>query len=173
MSDLHIRPGDPAEIDTVEALLRGASAWLASRGIDQWQYPPHSDRIKAALEQGVCFLAFKDGEPVATLQIDNFADPEFWTPADGPTSALYVHRMAVSRGAAGVGIGRELLDWAAARAAAQGKRWLRLDAWKDNPGLQRYYEDMGFKLVRIIDLPHRRSGALFQRPTTEATHPSP
>ncbi|CAM5467543.1 putative N-acetyltransferase YesJ [Streptomyces pilosus] len=165
MTNLLIRPGRLDELHTVEALLRGASSWLASRGIDQWQYPPHRDRITVALEQGVCFLAFEDREPIATIQVDGFADPEFWTPDDDPDTALYVHRMAVSRKAAGGGVGARLLDWAADLAAAQGKRWLRLDAWKDNEGLHRYYEDAGFTLLRVVDLPHRRSGALFQRPS--------
>ncbi|MGW2495829.1 GNAT family N-acetyltransferase [Streptomyces pseudogriseolus] len=165
MKDLIIRPGRPDELSVVEALLREASAWLASRNIDQWQYPPHRDRITAALEQGVCFLAFEGNEPIATIQVDDFADPEFWTLDDEPTAALYVHRMAVRRAAAGTGVGSVLLDWAAERAAAQGKRWLRLDAWKDNQGLHRFYEGAGFTLLRIVDLPHRRSGALFQRAT--------
>ena len=165
MNDLHIRPGRPDELGTVEALLREASDWLASGGIDQWQYPPHRDRIMTALEQGVCFLAFEESEPVATLQVDNFADPEFWNPDDDTAAALYVHRMAVSRDTAGGGVGARMLDWAADRAAAQGKGWLRLDAWKDNEGLHRYYKAAGFTLVRIVDLPHRRSGALFQRAT--------
>ncbi|WP_392965462.1 hypothetical protein [Streptomyces sp. LN245] len=60
--------------------------------------------------------------------------------------ALCVHRMAVSRGAAG-GIGATILDWAGGHAAAQGKKWLRLDAWKDNEGLHRYYKAVGFTLV--------------------------
>ncbi|MEV7993247.1 GNAT family N-acetyltransferase [Streptomyces sp. NPDC086077] len=169
MKDLIIRPGHPDELGVVEALLRDASAWLASRSIDQWQYPPHSDRIAAALERGVCFLAFEDGEPIATIQVDDFADPEFWTPDDEPDTALYVHRMAVRRHTAGVGIGGMLLDWASERARLQGKRWLRLDAWKDNQGLHRYYKGAGFTALRIVDLPHRRSGALFQRPTGYGT----
>ncbi|MCD9903008.1 GNAT family N-acetyltransferase [Streptomyces sp. MT29] len=165
MKDLLIRAGHSDELETVEALLREASAWLASRGIDQWQYPPHRDRIVEALKLGVCFLAFEDGNPVATIQVDDCADPEFWPPEDRPDAALYVHRMAVSRAASGAGIGNLLLDWATERAAAQDKRWLRLDAWKDNKGLHRFYKNAGFTLVRIIDLPHRRSGALFERST--------
>ncbi|MFD8405337.1 GNAT family N-acetyltransferase [Streptomyces anulatus] len=165
MKNLLIRASHPDELDVVEALLREASAWLASRGIDQWQYPPHRDRILEALERGVCFLAFKEGEPVATIQVDDFADPEFWAPEDRPDAALYVHRMAVTRTASGAGIGSLLHDWASERAAAKRQQWLRLDAWKDNPGLHRFYEDAGFTLVRIVDLSHRRSGALFQRST--------
>ncbi|WP_409236723.1 GNAT family N-acetyltransferase [Streptomyces sp. PA5.6] len=165
MKDLHIRAGRPDELGIVEALLREASAWLASRGIDQWQYPPHRDRITEALKRGVCYLAFEGGKPVATIQLDDFADPEFWTLDDQPDTALYVHRMAVTRETAGIGVGGMLLDWASERAGAQGKRWLRLDAWKDNPGLHRFYKGEGFALLRIVDLPHRRSGALFQRAT--------
>ncbi|MFI8198872.1 GNAT family N-acetyltransferase [Streptomyces sp. NPDC085942] len=165
MKNLCVRAGRPDELAVVEALLREATAWLASRNIDQWQYPPHRDRIAEALERGVCFLAFEDGKPIATIQVDNFADLEFWTPEDRPDAALYVHRMAVTRAASGAGIGSLLLDWASERASAQGKRWLRLDAWKDNNGLHRFYKSAGFTLLRIVDLPHRRSGALFQRPT--------
>ncbi|MFJ4850724.1 GNAT family N-acetyltransferase [Streptomyces sp. NPDC088733] len=163
MTNLQIRPGRPDELATVEALLREASAWLASRNIDQWQFPPHRDRITAALELGSCFLAFTDGQPVATVQVDDFADPEFWTIDDAPGDALYVHRMAVRRTVAGKGVGAELLDWAAEYATTRGKSWLRLDAWKDNEALHNYYRSTGFTLVRIVDLPHRRSGALFQR----------
>ncbi|SDD92333.1 Acetyltransferases [Streptomyces sp. LaPpAH-199] len=117
----------------------------------------------------MCFLAFEDGKPIATIQVDNFADPEFWTTEDQPDAALYVHRMAVTRAASGAGIGSLLLDWASARASAQGKRWLRLDTWKDNNGLHRFYKGAGFRLLRIVDLPHRRSGALFQRSTEWVT----
>ncbi|GAB2571887.1 GNAT family N-acetyltransferase [Streptomyces capparidis] len=166
MTELRIRPARLDELDTVESILQAASAWLASRGIDQWQYPPHRDRITAALQRGECFLVFAGERPIGTLQVDTFADPEFWTaPEDQPDTALYVHRMAVLRDAAGSGAGAVMLDWAAKRAADAGKAWLRLDAWKDNPGLHRYYKNMGFSLVRVVDLPHRRSGALFQRPT--------
>ncbi|MER7853483.1 GNAT family N-acetyltransferase [Streptomyces bacillaris] len=165
MKNLLVRPGRVDELDVVETLLREASAWLASRSIDQWQYPPHRDRITEALERGVCFLAFEGGTPIATIQVDDFADPDFWTPEDRPEAALYVHRMTVARSNSGAGVGGVLLDWASKRAAEKGKRWLRLDAWKDNQGLHQFYKDAGFNLLRIVDLPHRRSGALFQRST--------
>lgn len=73
--------------------------------------------------------------------------------------------MAVARTAAGQNIGARMLDWASFRAAQQGKELLRLDAWKTNPGLHRYYEGQGFTMVRLVDLPHRQSGALFERPS--------
>lgn len=166
MSDLHIRAARADELDVVEGLLIGVSEWLASRGINQWQYPPHRDRIVRAIERGECFLVLRDGEPLGTIQVDEYADPEFWTKDDEPEKALYIHRMAVSRSASGQDLGAKMLDWAARRAAQLGKPLLRLDAWKSNPGLQEYYMLQGFQLVRMVDLPHRQSGALFQRETS-------
>ncbi|GAA3112697.1 hypothetical protein GCM10010449_38660 [Streptomyces rectiviolaceus] len=165
---LSISPVQPDTRDIVERLLRDASAWLVNRGIDQWkEYPGLRDCIEAAMRCGTCFLAFKGQTPVATLQVDSFADPDFWTAGDQPGVALYVHRMAVDRAAAGEGLGRVLMDWAACRAAAFGKAWLRLDAQKDNLGLHQYYANLGFTRVRVVDLPHRVSGALFQRSTAK------
>ncbi|MFB7617154.1 GNAT family N-acetyltransferase [Kitasatospora sp. NPDC056181] len=163
MPELEIRPASRDQLGEVEALLTGASEWLASRGIDQWQFPPRRDRLVSAMDRGECFLACLDGVPVATFTVDDQADPEFWEASDAPEDALYVHRMAVAREVAGRGLGGNLLDWASDRAAAKGKPFLRLDAWKTNPGLQSYYLGQGFRLVRVVDLPHRPSGALFER----------
>jgi GNAT superfamily N-acetyltransferase len=161
-----MRAASREDLALVEAFLSGASAWLAARGIDQWQYPPRREKLLDSISRQECFLAFSGGRPVGTITVDGFADPEFWTDADEPSLALYVHRMAVSREAAGESIGARMLDWAAARAAAAGKSHLRLDAWKSNPDLQKYYRGQSFDLVRIVDLPHRQSGALFQRDVT-------
>jgi GNAT superfamily N-acetyltransferase len=162
---LKIRAASRDELGVVEGLLTGAGTWLATIGSDQWQFPPRRERLLDSMSRGECFLAYRDGELVGTLTVDEQADPEFWRPDDNPSTAMYVHRMAVAREAAGQDIGARLLDWAAARAAEAGKPLLRLDAWKTNQGLQRYYLGQGFTLVRLVDLPHRGSGALFQRET--------
>jgi GNAT superfamily N-acetyltransferase len=165
MTDLEIRTASRDELGVVEGLLTGAGAWLATMGSDQWQFPPRRERLLDSMSRGECFLAYRDGELVGTLTVDEQADPEFWQPDDNPGTAMYVHRMAVARKAAGQAIGARLLDWAAERAAAAGKPLLRLDAWKTNAGLQQYYLGQGFALVRLVDLPHRGSGALFERAT--------
>ncbi|MFD8083832.1 GNAT family N-acetyltransferase [Kitasatospora sp. NPDC059722] len=163
MTVLEMRVATPGELFQVEGLLVGAGEWLASLGSDQWQFPPRRTRLLESMERGECFLAFRDGLPVGTLTVDGQADPEFWHADDEPETALYVHRMAVAREVAGQAIGARMLDWAADRAAAAGKTRLRLDAWKTNPALHRYYQGQGFTLVRTVDLPHRQSGALFER----------
>ncbi|MFD5086493.1 GNAT family N-acetyltransferase [Kitasatospora sp. NPDC058406] len=163
MTGLEMRAATPDELPLVEELLTSAGAWLASLGSDQWQFPPRRERLLDSMSRGECFIALRDGEPAGTLTVDEQADPEFWRADDEPETALYVHRMAIARAVAGQAVGAQMLDWAAARAAAAGKVRLRLDAWKTNPALHLYYLRQGFTLVRMVDLPHRQSGALFER----------
>ncbi|MFJ5231025.1 GNAT family N-acetyltransferase [Kitasatospora sp. NPDC088391] len=163
MTALEMRAARTDELALVEGLLAGATAWLASRGSDQWQFPPRRERLLDSMSRDECFLAWLDDQAVGTVTVDEQADPEFWQPGDEPSTALYVHRMAIARDMAGLAVGARMLDWAADRAVALGKSRLRLDAWKTNPALHQYYLGQGFALVRIVDLPHRQSGALFER----------
>ncbi|MFC8273818.1 GNAT family N-acetyltransferase [Streptomyces sp. NPDC057271] len=162
-NNLSIRPAVIADLRTVIALWEHAATWLDERGIDQWQYPPREDRIKANIEAGECWVVEADGAPVATITLDEHADPDFWTAAEAAEPALYVHRMVVRRDVAGVNLGSSMLDWAGQQALRKGKQLLRLDAWRTNDGLQRYYADRGFAHVRTVEAADRSSGALFQR----------
>jgi GNAT superfamily N-acetyltransferase len=168
-----VRPARADELDTVAELWEEASRWLASRGIDQWQYPPRRKTIAHGIAAGECWLVEESGRVIGTITIDDCADEEFWRPEDDPDNALYLHRMVTIRRVAGREIGSSLLDWASRRAAALGKRWIRLDAWRSNADLQRYYADRGFEHVRTVAVPHRRSGALFQRKAGETTGKGP
>ena len=148
----------------------GAGAGRGAGGRDEGQREqaggPRRASTAAAIDRGVCYLAYDEADQlVGTITVDDWADPEFWTPGERAEPALYVHRMIVPRDAAGTDIGGRLLDWAGDLAASAGRRWLRLDAWKGNTALHRYYERHGFTHVRTVDLWHRGSGSLFQRLT--------
>ncbi|WP_199578108.1 GNAT family N-acetyltransferase [Streptomyces sp. CRB46] len=159
-----IRQAGEQDLRTVVELWEHAASWLRDRGIDQWQYPPHEDRIRANISAGECWIVDMDQVPVATITVDESADLDFWSEAEAAESALYVHRMVVRRDVAGLDLGSAMLDWASLRAADQGKTWLRLDAWRSNDGLQTYYSRRGFTHVRTVKAEGRSSGALFQRP---------
>ncbi|GAB4049715.1 GNAT family N-acetyltransferase [Catellatospora paridis] len=168
----------PADLDAIFDLYREAQAWLKSKGLGQWQpagvsQVQHLEQVRGRIERailaGTCYVARLNNQVVGTLTLDEFADPEFWAPEDRPEEALYVHRMIVSRQAAGGDVGKALLDWAAAEAARQGKRWLRLDAWQTNHALHSYYERQGFRHVRTMNYGHRGSGALFEREVGEVS----
>lgn len=149
------------EAEQVSDLLAGVSGWLASRGI-AWlrTFPgPIPERIR----RGEVWSALMghDGPLVATVSVDEVPDPELWGPQSN--NACYVHRLAVKRSFAGKDIGAALLDFASDLAVRQRLRWVRLDCNKDNQQLQNYYRRNGFTHVRTVDLPHRISGALFER----------
>ncbi|MBO3746590.1 GNAT family N-acetyltransferase [Streptosporangiaceae bacterium NEAU-GS5] len=165
-AELTLRHAAPDDLSGVLALLAETADWLNGLGVRQWPvggFP--AARIAPLIDEGVMYVL--DGEdgsgPVATMALDGNADAEFWTPGDLPGGAFYVHKLAVRRSHAGLGVGEALLDWAGLRVAAAGRRWLRLDCAKDNPRLQHYYRDQRFHHVRTVDLAHRASGALFER----------
>ncbi|MEV6131971.1 GNAT family N-acetyltransferase [Streptomyces violaceusniger] len=163
-SDPTIRQATEEDLPIIVELWGHAASWLRNRGIDQWQYAPHEDRIKANIAAGECWIVEVDQAPIATITVDEHADSDFWNQEEAAEPALYVHRMVVRRDVAGLEIGSAMLDWASQRAADQGKTWLRLDAWRSNGDLLSYYSNRGFTHVRTVDAEGRQSGALFQRP---------
>ncbi|MFI6451032.1 GNAT family N-acetyltransferase [Streptosporangium amethystogenes] len=168
-----LRRATDGDLDGVLALLAETAGWLNRRGVRQWPaagFP--AERITPLIDEGVMYLLDGEDGPAATLALDAHADPEFWAPGDDPGSALYVHKLAVARAHAGRGLGEALLDWAGLRVLALGRRWLRLDCSKDNSRLQDYYRGQRFAHLRTVDLSHRASGALFQRPGGLRAHAS-
>lgn len=152
--DLEIKTAEPTDLPLVLAILNELSAWGISKGIDMhWPESWPEDFISAKVNAGEMFLAYLDGEPVATLALQ-WSDEEAW--GDQPPDAGYIHHLAVRRSGAGQGIGRKLLDWAADRAVKQGKRYLRLDCLASNSTLRQYYQDAGFRLVGTNNIVHDR-----------------
>ncbi|MEV8632984.1 GNAT family N-acetyltransferase [Streptosporangium sp. NPDC051023] len=161
---LMLRSATADDLQEVLALLAETADWLNGRGVRQWPaggFP--AERIAPLIEMGDMYLLTGREGVVATIALDGHADPEFWGARDLPGSALYVHKLSVARGQSGLGLGQALLDWAGLRVLAMGRRWLRLDCSKDNARLQDYYRGQRFTHLRTVDLPHRASGALFQR----------
>lgn len=158
---LYVRRADSHDAEQVEALLAEASAWLASRGISWLRDGPGPVPERIARGEVWAVRTQPDGPLIATVSIDEVPDPELWGPQ--PPDALYIHRLAVTRAHGGRGIGAQLLDFAGDYTARAGRAWLRLDTNKSNMQLQAYYTANGFRHVRTVDLPHRISGALFER----------
>ncbi len=101
-----------------------------------------ASRIREDVAAGLFFLAISAGEPVGTLKFQ-LSDPLFWP--DVPDDAAYIHRLAIRRRFAGGALSSALLHWAAERAAASGRRFLRLDCEASRPGLRAVYERFGFR----------------------------
>lgn len=138
----------------VVSIFEEAGRWLQGRGIDQWPAEV-SDRMRAYLAEvigrGEIYLARLEGQPVGTITLQ-WSDPRIW--GEQPSDAGYVHGLAIRPAVAGRGIGRRMLEWAAAQVLAEGRSYLRLDCLATNEKLCRYYEQAGF--TRHSRLAHDR-----------------
>ncbi|GAA5036458.1 GNAT family N-acetyltransferase [Actinopolymorpha pittospori] len=81
---------------------------------------------------------------------------------------MYVHRLIVRRGWAG--LGTRILNWAAAKAGQQGNDWIHVDVWTSNKPLHDCYLRDGFEHVCTLHSNYP-SCALFQRWTKVASVP--
>lgn len=154
------------DFEKILNLRKEAAEWLSRSGIDQWtDIKRGATAIKDWLESGSTFVVQNEGmEIVASLALGS-ADPDFWTAEEITEPAVYLYKFMINRSNRGTGLGEILLDWACEKSSQRGAYFLRLDCWKTNSGLHRYYLDRGFDYLTTRSKTGRKSGALFERPT--------
>jgi len=155
------------EVDQLLELRAEVEGWLAAKGADQFQEPHFAESAREhiaylAARQRFCVLT-RDGTDILSVGALLPPDMDFWTSRDDLGSSWYIGRVMVAEH--GKRYGEQLLDLVSQAAHHDGRQWLRLDCWRSNTALRSYYEQVGFDLVRVVQHPHRLSGALFQRTT--------
>ncbi|MGI5138187.1 GNAT family N-acetyltransferase [Streptomyces sp. CA-106110] len=171
-----IAPAEPHDLAKLLAFREEAAAWLRGLGSDQWSRPYPAEKLLATIEAGTVFM-LRDGHTTAgTITLTPEAEDGLWTAKELSESSLFVNKLTVARSHAGRNLGARLLNWAGDRAYRASAKWLRLDAWTTNEGLQRYYLGQGFEHVRTVteggavNGGPRVSGWLAQRATHPANH---
>jgi GNAT superfamily N-acetyltransferase len=149
---VNVRRCQTDDVSVVAELLDEATVWVGERGYEQWPLPYPRDEIAAAIERGEVYVAELDGDVVATVTL-LWDDELHW--GSRPSDAAYVHKLAVRRACAGRRLGHAIVEWADLTAAANGRAFLRLDCMRANPGIRRYYEQLGFE--------HRRDAVVAGR----------
>jgi GNAT superfamily N-acetyltransferase len=159
-----LRKAESAELDTVMGLLRERVEWLRDRGSDQWSSWTtwQATKIQPALDDGHVWLLLDGDEFIGTITVEFRGDGDFWSPQECAEPAAYLSKLAIRLDHAGNELGALLTDWARDYAYRRGCKVVRLDAWKTNAQLQAYYADRGWKHLRTVDAPGRRSGSLFE-----------
>lgn len=166
----YLRTANPSDLVAILKLRDSVEHWLDERGDEQFQNEDFSARARDHIKRLVLdkkFVILED-EAERMLAVGALVRPDmdFWTEADDLGSAWYIGRLMVAEH--GRDYGGQLLDLMALAAAGDGRKYLRLDCWRSNVGLQAYYLARGFEHVRTVEHPHRLSGALFQRDVTVA-----
>jgi len=154
LASIRIVPARANDLGRYIDLLEEVADWLGARGIKQWR--AGSFRLSAAyyaksIELDEVKLAFVDDELVGTLRL-LLREPVVW-PEGVEDDAVYVYNLAVRRAWASKGLGTQMLEWAAERASAVGRRHVRLDCMADNQFLREYYVQAGFRERGEIDAP--------------------
>jgi len=101
--------------------------------------------IKDDIDRGELYVVKGAGGIVGTITLQ-WNDRKFW--GEVPSDAGYVHKLAIKRSNSGKRLGLRMLQWAEAKARAEGKRYLRLDCLASNKTIREYYERAGFAHVR-------------------------
>lgn len=170
---LHVEEIDSEQIEYALGPLDAAARWLAEAGIEQWplsftESPKRTGWLKEQADKGNVFVWFALGmTPVGTLTLTDWQDPDFaagWPDQDA--AAQYIARFAVpplGRRLFDGTLGTRMLDYAATIAEMRGASVLRLDCAKHNERLHRYYDEHGFERVAVVEVPGRKSGALFEK----------
>jgi ribosomal protein S18 acetylase RimI-like enzyme len=148
----------PEDLERFIGLLEEVAGWLEDRGIEQWRrgsFREAADFYAGSIARGEVQLAFSRGELVGAFRL-LLREPVVW-PEVVDDDAVYVFNLAVRREWRGHQVGTQMLDWVADRAAALGKRFVRLDCMADNQTLAHYYVSAGFDQRGIVE-------AAFPRP---------
>ncbi|WP_060903940.1 MULTISPECIES: GNAT family N-acetyltransferase [Streptomyces] len=171
-----ITSAQPDDLAQLLAFREEAAAWLSELGTDQWRRPYPAHLLLATIEAGAVFMVRDGDTTAATITLTPDAEEGLWTQEELGEPSMFINKLTVARTHAGQNLGGRLLEWAGDRAYRAQAKWLRLDAWTTNEGLQRYYLSQGFEYVRTVreggavNGGPRVSGWLAQRPARPAEH---
>ena len=141
---LFIRQATAADTAVVSAVLCEAAEWIAQTGVRMWKADELSEaRVASDVEAGLFHVAVVDDEIAGTIKFQ-LTDLEFWPDVDQAACA-FIHRLAVRRRHAGGKVAEALMTWAAGRARALGRRYLRMDTEASRLRLRARYERFGFR----------------------------
>ena len=126
----------------VATILLAASAWSKLNSSFVWHAQDISvELLTAHSEKGELFGWIENCEILGCMLLVH-EDKVHW-PDDRPGEALYLHKLAVKRSHAGIGIGEALVAFACRAAKSRGINLLRLDTVPETR-LPAYYERQGF-----------------------------
>jgi GNAT superfamily N-acetyltransferase len=141
---LGIRQAVAEDAFVVSDILLEAGRWLQREGTPMWRDDEVVyERIVSDVSAGLFFLGEIASEAVGTFKFQ-LSDTVFWPDVPAEESA-FVHRIAVRRRFSGGSVSSLFLAWAADRALALGRRYLRLDCEASRPRLRAVYERFGFQ----------------------------
>ncbi len=145
------------DLPAIMAIVTKAQAYLASRGVDQWQdgYPDEKVmREDMRLWQGYVLLREGEVAGIATIVFtgESSYDEIFEGAWTTPEPYACIHRIAVDAALRGTGAADELIRQAEAVIRARGVLSVRIDTHQDNLVMQRMLVRNGYRPCGVIYL---------------------
>jgi GNAT superfamily N-acetyltransferase len=140
---VNVRLATLDDVPAVAAILDEATAFVRSKGTDQWPVPFPQGELRERVVGDELYVVELDGETAGTFTL-LLDDPWFWGAREA--DAVYLHMLAIRRSYAGRGLGTRVVAWIARHARTCGRAFIRLDCQRDLAGIRRYYEGLGFEL---------------------------
>ena len=142
------------DIDTIEQMIRAASARLGAAGIDQWQRGyPNRQSIERDIEAGVGMLLCEGATLLMYGAVIFTGEPAY----DDLTAGDYavVHRLCASEIFVGMGFAKSFM-FAAEAMASERVKSMRIDTHPDNKIMQHLVERLGYTYCGDVVIESRR-----------------
>lgn len=129
-----------------------ALAYQASAQLPPWS-PYPEEKINDEIAAGLHFSAFMPDNVLAGFFSVALADAPIWGSKE-KGDAIYIHRMCVNPACKGNNLAASVLTWAYGYVSGSGQRFVRMDTWRDNPRLIKYYAACGFRHIGNRQMGH-------------------
>ena len=146
MNDITIKQADTNDIPAIEEILLDAVNWLERINQPLWNQAQVTwERLSKQFIPENFYIAYIKNKPAGCMALVDH-DPFFW-PDVKKGEALFIHKLAVKRFAAGNGISIALFDFAVNQCREKSIKTLRLDTDGNRKKVVKVYEDFGFVCV--------------------------
>lgn len=151
-----IRRAKLSEIPQILQITKACAAHMAKMGIHQWnEHYPSRSAFENDVARNELFVFGAEGKIVGGIVVSTHMDEEYvpieWLTPSG--NNVYIHRLFVHPEQQGRGLARKLMDFAEAKAKAEGFESVRLDTFSQNKRNQRFYEARGYQRLGDIFFP--------------------
>ncbi len=111
------------------------------------------EMVSQEISEGRQWKIMVDGQ-AACVFVSTFSDPHIWGEKDREPS-IYLHRIVTRPDFRGRNFVQEIVNWAKIYGKKNGRKFIRMDTWGDNPKLIEYYQKCGFRFLGVA-LPSNR-----------------
>ncbi|MBK9256932.1 MAG: GNAT family N-acetyltransferase [Saprospiraceae bacterium] len=140
----------PATIEDaipITALFKSATDYMIRQNIRQWNYTyPLLSHVSQDIDDGNIFVLKSDGQIKATISLDAKQDNQYqnirWKIK--ANKVLVIHRLAVHPDFMGMGLGKQMCQFAEKFGIKNGYEVIRLDAFSRNPQSLALYSNLGY-----------------------------